>query len=73
MNSVQIKRGKSMNIPKRICNVFFSKYEYIHARCIRMRKIVYSTIGIDKYQSFYTCRYAGAVTKMYKNKNDFIS
>ena len=33
MNSVKIKRGKSINVPKGIIyNVFFSKYEYIHAR-----------------------------------------
>ena len=32
-----------------------------------MRKIVYSTIGIDKYQSLYMCRYTDTVTKMYKH------
>ena len=48
MNIVRIKRGKSINVPKRIYNVFFSKYKYIHARCIHTRKIVYLSIGIDK-------------------------
>ena len=56
-----------MKIPKRIYNVFFySKYYYIHARCIHVRKIVYSTICIDKYQSLCMCIYIDTVTKMYK-------
>ena len=66
MNSVNIKRVKSIYVPKRIYNVFFSKYEYIHARCIHMRKIEYLTIGIDKYLPLYMCRYTDKVTKMYK-------
>ena len=57
MNHVKIKRGKSINVPKRIYNAFFSKYEYTHVRCIHMRKIVYLTIGIDTYLPLYIYRY----------------
>ena len=35
MNSVKIKRGKSINVD---IQCIFSQYEYIHARCIHMRK-----------------------------------
>ena len=38
MNSVKIKRGKSINVKKKDMQCIFSKYEYIHARCILMRK-----------------------------------
>ena len=65
MNSVKIKRGKPINVPKRICNIYLSKYEYMHARCIHMRKIVHLTIGIDKYLPLYMYRYTDKVTKMY--------
>ena len=66
MNSVKIKRGKSINVPKMIYNVVVFKYEYIHARCIHMRKIVYLSIGIDKYLPLYMYRYIYKVTKKYK-------
>ena len=66
MHSVKIKRGKSFNVPKRLYNVFPSKYEYIHARCIHMRKIVYVSIGIDKYLPVYMYRNIDIVTKKYK-------
>ena len=65
MNSVKTKRGKSFNVPKRIYSVFFSKYEYIHVRCIHMRIIVYVSIGIDKYLLLYMYRYTDKVTKKY--------
>ena len=53
MNSIKIKREKSINVLKRIYNVFFSKYEYIHARCIHMRKLLDLTFGIYKYIPLY--------------------
>ena len=37
--------------------MYFSKYEYIHARHIYMRKIVYLSIGIYKYLALYIYRY----------------
>ena len=46
-------------------NVFFPKYEYIHERCIYMRKIVYLIFGIHKYLPLYMYRYTDKVTKMY--------
>ena len=46
--------------------MYFSKHEYIHARCIHMRKIVYLIFGIHKYLSLYMYRYTDKVTKMYK-------
>ena len=66
MNSVKIKRGKSNNVPKKDIQCIFSKYEYIHARCIHMRKIVYLIFGIHKYLPLYMYRYTDKVTKMYK-------
>ena len=65
MNCVNIKRWKSFNVPKGIYNVFFSRYEYIHARCIHMRKIVYLSISIDKHLPLYMYRYIDKDTKKY--------
>ena len=64
MNSVKIKRREINEYPKKDIQCIFSKYEYIHARYIHMRKIVYSTISIDKYQSLYMSRYTDTVTKV---------
>ena len=36
---------------------FFYKYEYTHAGCIHLRKIVYLSIGMDKYVPLYMYRY----------------
>ena len=49
---------------------FLSKYEYIHARCIHMRKIVYLIFGKHKYlplyMYIYIYIYTDKVTKMFK-------
>ena len=65
MNSVKIKRGKSSNVPKKDIQCIFSKYEYIHARWIYMRKNGYLTFGIHKYLPLYMYRYTDKVIKMY--------
>ena len=54
MNSVKIKRGKSINVQKKDIQCIFSKSEYIHGRCILMRKLcIEYLVYINIYH--YTC------------------
>ena len=66
MNSVKIERGKSINAPKRIYNVFFLNIN-TYMQDVYVRKIVYLIFVIHKYLPLYMYRYTDKVTKMYKH------